>query len=89
MSYQMISHPIILSYQVASPHIPTYSIVFVSSSIISYPIISHQTTTYQTTVIIIGSFREYNHNLYDWKLPRCQSLLLISKAHKLRIKVIN
>ena len=71
---------------------PVLSYRIVSSSILSYHITSHQTTTYQTTVIIIGSFGEYNHNpynLYDWKLSRPQSLLLISKAHKLRIKVIN
>ena len=84
MSYQMYH---ILSYYQTSciTSYPALSYRIVSSSILSYHITSHQTTTYQTTVIIIWSFGEYNHNLYDWKLPRRQSLLLISKAHKLMI----
>ena len=38
-SYQMVLHPIILSYQVASPHIPFYPIVL--CPLLPYPIISH------------------------------------------------
>ena len=75
----------ILSYQVASPHIPSYPIVL--WPLLSYSIISHHIKPQH--IKPPSSFRKYNHNLYDWKPPRRQWLLLISKAHKLRIKVIN
>ena len=48
MSYQMVFHPIILSYQIASPHIPSYPILF--CPILFYPIIYPVIILHQTAI---------------------------------------
>ena len=79
LSYHTII-PSCITHHLMSRPILSYCVLFYP--ILSYPIISHQ--------IKLQHIKPPSSLLeVSWNLPRPQSLLLISKAHKLRIKVIN